>query len=404
MISVKEALEYVLEFTPKVTTEVISLQKASGRILAQDVFSDISMPPFDRSAMDGYALRGVCDTYELLEEIPAGVNPKPITAEGFAAPIMTGAPVPEGADRVVIVEVTKIVDGKLIVLEMPKEAANICWKAEDITKGQKVLSSGIHLHSIEIGIAAMAGLEVIKVYKKPSVSVLTTGSEVISPSHKPKPGQVRNANQLLMASFLDEIGFASVQLFHSADDPVSLRNAAEQALEVSDVLITAGGVSMGTHDYVPMIMEELGFHFHFRTVAQKPGKPFSFATNNDSGKIMFGLPGNPVSVYVGLEMYILACLRKYSGYKTICRRPLEGVIETSLKKKVGRQFFYRANAEQRAGIWYLSVPSTSGSGDLMSAKGTNCLAWLSKESGNVQQGTSVQFVFSNWSGGENNWQ
>ena len=404
MISVKEALECILKNTPWVTTEVISLEKASGRILAQDVFSDISMPPFNRSAMDGYALRGVFDTYKLMDEIPAGVDPQPITTEGFAAPIMTGAPVPGGADRVVKVEVTEVINRKLSVLEMPREAANICWKAEDITQGQKVISKGSQLHSIEIGIAAMAGLEVIKVYKKPSVSILTSGSEVISPSHMPKPGQVRNANQLLMASFLDATGFEAVQLFHSADDPVSLRNAAEQALEVSDILITAGGVSMGTHDYIPMVMEELGFHFHFRTVAQKPGKPFSFATNSNSGKMMFGLPGNPVSVYVGLEMYVLSCLRKYSGFKTVYRRPLEGIIEVPLKKKIGRQFFYRAIAEQKAGRWFLSVPSTSGSGDLMSAKGTNCLAWLSKESGSVEQGTCVQFVFSSWAGGESNWE
>lgn len=404
MISVKEALECILEFTHGLSTEVISLAEASGRILAQDVFSDIPMPPFDRSAMDGYALRGIFDSYELMDEIPAGVDPKPITAEGFAAPIMTGAPVPGGADRVVKVEVTKIIDDKLIVLEMPREAANICWKAEDITQGQKVISKGSQLHSIEIGIAAMSGLEVIKVYKKPLVSILTTGSEVISPSHTPKPGQVRNANQFLMASFLDNTGFEAVQLFHSADDPVSLKNAAEQALEVSDILITAGGVSMGTHDYIPMVMEELGFHFHFRTVAQKPGKPFSFATNSDSGKMMFGLPGNPVSVYVGLEMYVLSCLRKYSGFKTVYRRPLEGIIEVLLKKKIGRQFFYRAIAEQKAGRWFLSVPSTSGSGDLMSAKGTNCLAWLPKESASVEQGTCVQFVFSSWAGGESNWE
>lgn len=404
MISVKEALSTIFNNTPSASQETLTLEQTAGRILAEDVVSDIDMPPFDRSAMDGFALRGVCDSYRLIEEIPAGTEPPPMTEDGVAAPIMTGALVPEGADRVVIVEVTSKRNGRLITQRMPETGANICRQAEDIVKGQAVLERGTHISSAEIGIAAMAGRETLSVYRRPQVSVLTTGSEVIPPVHIPLPGEVRNANGPLISSFLSQAGFPSVRVFHSADDPASLRNAASQALLVSDILITAGGVSMGTHDYVPSVLEDLGFNFHFRTVAQKPGKPFSFATNPETGKMMFGLPGNPVSVLVSLEMYVLAALRLYSGHEKLRRKPIMGKLTDSLKKKAGRQYFFRTVADRSGSEWNLSIPPTSGSGDLMSASGTNSLAWLSSESTGSEKGSLIPFTLMSWAGGESCWE
>jgi len=403
MISVEEARKKIFEKTPDPAVEMLALEKTAGRILAEEVVSDIAMPPFNRSAMDGFAIRGIADEYRLLDEIPAGVQPKPITEHGYAAPIMTGAPVPEGADRVVMVEATGVADGMLTIRKMPAEGANICWEAEDITKGQTVLKKGTLITPAEVGIAAMSGREVLSVFRKPVVSVLTTGSEVIPPVHIPKPGQVRNANGVLISSFLSDAGYPAVKVFHSADDPKSLKNAAAQALSMSDILVTAGGVSMGTHDYVPSVLEDLGFKFHFRTVAQKPGKPFSFATDS-RGKIMFGLPGNPVSVLVGLEMYVLACLRLFSGHDRFHREELTGKLSGSIRKKVGRLNFFRTKAELTGDGWVLSTPATSGSGDLMSTKGTNSIAWLPADSTGAEAGSSVPFALMSWSGGESCWQ
>lgn len=403
MISVQEALNTIFANTPSTSAETVVLEKAAGRVLAEDVVSDIAMPPFDRSAMDGFALWGECDEYRLMDEIPAGLQPPPLSGEGVAAAIMTGAPVPRGADRVVMVEVTSVKENRLTTRKMPVKGANICWKAEDITKGQTVLAKGNLITSAEVGIAAMAGRETLSVFRRPVVSVLTTGSEVIPPVHIPGPGQVRNANGVLISSFLTQAGFSPVKVFHSADDPASLRNAAAQALAVSDILVTAGGVSMGTHDYVPSVLEDLGFKFHFRTVAQKPGKPFSFATD-PGGKMMFGLPGNPVSVLVGLEMYVLACLRLYSGFGRCRRRELTGELTDSLRKKPGRLNYFRTIAEQTPAGWILGIPSTSGSGDLMSTRGTNSIAWLSSESTGAEEGTSVPFTLMSWAGGESCWE
>ncbi len=403
MISVEEARKTIFEKTPFPAVEVLALEKSTGRILAEDVVSDIAMPPFDRSAMDGFAIRGIADEYRLMDEIPAGVQPEPVTEDGYAAPIMTGAPVPSGADRVVMVEATSVSGGRLTIRKMPEAGANICWEAEDITKGQTVLKKGILIAPAEVGIAAMAGRETLPVYRRPVISVLTTGSEVIPPVHIPKPGQVRNANGVLISSFLSQADFPAVKVFHSADDPESLKNAAAQALSMSDILVTAGGVSMGTHDYVPSVLEDLGFNFHFRTVAQKPGKPFSFATDQH-GKMMFGLPGNPVSVLVGLEMYVLACLRLFSGHERYHREELAGKLSGSLRKKSGRLNFFRTVAEHTGDQWLLRVPASSGSGDLMSTRGTNSIAWLPAESTGVGAGSSVPFTLMSWAGGESCWE
>ncbi len=402
MISVQEAGDLISGNTPVPSIETLCLDECAGRILAEDVVSDIAMPPFDRSAMDGFAIRGICDEYRLMDEIPAGVQPQPIPSEGMAAPIMTGAPVPMGADRVVMVEVTTVKNDILMINEMPGLGANICLKAEDITKGQTVLNKGILITPPETGIAAMAGRETLSVFRKPSVSVLTTGTEVIPPVHIPGPGQVRNANGVLISSFLSLAGFAPVKVFHSADDPASLKNAASQALDISDILITAGGVSMGTHDYVPSVMEGLGFDFHFRSVAQKPGKPFSFATG-PAGKMMFGLPGNPVSVLVGLEMYVLATLRQFSGHTSLRRKELSGKLIHALSKKTGRLNYFRTVAKLTEEGWTLSQPATSGSGDLMSTGGTNSIAWLPADSTGAPEGAIVPFTLMFWAGGESCW-
>ncbi len=402
MISVSEALKIIFDNIPVLETEITTLENSAGRILAQDLISDIAMPPFDRSAMDGFAVRGFSEEYKLMDEIPAGIQPPPIPEDGMAAPIMTGAPVPEGADRVVMVEKTSVTGDLLTVNQDTVIGANICWKAEDVKKGQIVLEKGTLITPAEIGIAAMAGMETLPVFRKPVISVLTTGSEIIPPVHIPQPGQVRNANGVLISSFLSMAGFAAVKVFHSADDPDSLTNAVTQALSISDILVTAGGVSMGTHDFVPSVLEELGFHFHFRTVAQKPGKPFSFATNS-AGKIMFGLPGNPVSVLVGLEMYVLASLRAFAGHKKFLRKELTGRLTDSLKKKPGRLNYLRTFAEYTESGWIISIPSSSGSGDLQSTRGTNSLSWLSSESTGASSGDLIPFTLMSWAGGQSCW-
>lgn len=404
MISVREAFRIIIENLNRQDMVNLPAAQCTGRVLAEDVSCDIDMPPFDRSAMDGFALRGAGSSWRLLPEIAAGTDPGPLEAHDTAAPIMTGAPVPKGADRVVMVEHTEVEDGVLTISSVPEKGANICLRAEDIQAGQTVLSSGIVLSPSEVGIASMAGRSVLKVFSRPEVSVLTTGSEVIPPVQVPGPGQVRNANSPLMETLLTSSGYSPTLALHSADDPVSLENAARQALASSDVLLTAGGISMGTRDYIPEVMENLGFRFLFRTVAQKPGKPFSFAVRESDGKVMFGLPGNPVSVLVSLENYVLSALRYASGHSAFRKKTLSGTCLTSLRKKEGRLYYYRCKAETHGDSWTIEVPSTSGSGDLMSTRGTNGLAWLAAENTGVPENTVIPFTLMSWAGGESCWE
>ncbi len=404
MITVQEAFDLIFMNMPGAEREFLPIEECSGRVLGENIQCDIPMPPFDRSAMDGFALRGEAGSYSLLPEITAGADPAPMEKPGYAAPIMTGAPVPEGADRVVMVEATSVEGGVLRVLKMPPAGANICYRAEDISMGQTVLRSGLLLSPGEIGIAAMAGRAFLSVFTRPDVSVLTTGSEVVPPVHRPLPGQVRNANGPLMESFLLASGYDPAAVLHSADDPVSLRSAAEQALSLSNILITAGGVSMGTRDYIPSVMEELGFRFHFREVAQKPGKPLSFATRESDSKVIFGLPGNPVSVLVALETYVMPALRFSSGHDRYRKKVLSGKLLAPQRKKPGRQGFYRCRAGLIDGTWLLEVPETSGSGDLMSTSGTNAIAWLPPESTGLPAGADMDFSLMVWAGGEGFWE
>ncbi len=404
MISVRDAFNITIDNMKKQGPENISVTRCTGRVLAEDVLCDIDMPPFDRSAMDGFALVGSGDSWKLLPEITAGTDPEPLEHRNTAAPIMTGAPVPAGADRVVMVEHTEVRDGVLTVSALPEKGANICFQAEDIEAGQVVLSSGLVLSPAETGIASMAGRSVLKVFSRPEVSVLTTGSEVIPPVQVPGPGQVRNANSSLMAAHLTCSGYTPSVVLHAADDPASLENAAAQALLTSDILLTAGGISMGTRDYIPEVMEKLGFRFLFRTVAQKPGKPFSLAVRESDHKIMFGLPGNPVSVLVGLESYVLPALRYVSGHTAYRKKTFTGICSKPLKKKAGRQYFYRGMAEFGRNGWTIDVPPSSGSGDLMSTRGTNSLAWLSAESTGIPENKPVPFALMSWAGGESCWE
>jgi len=388
MIPIEEALKLVINNSGEPEVEVVSVDGAAGHVLASDVHSDIDMPPFNRSAMDGFAISGDSLRHELLEEITAG-DPREIRVKsGIACPIMTGAVLPEGADRIVIVE-ESIVENSVLHLErVPPEGANICWKGEDIKKGQLVLEHGTRLSQQHMGIAAMAGRGVLPIFRKPSIAVVTTGTEIVSPTWIPSPGQVRNANLPLITSQLSMSGFPVAVSVHSADDPDSLRSSFEQLLSCSDVLIVAGGVSKGTKDFVPSVLESLGVKLHFRMVAQKPGKPLTFGIS-PAGNPVFGLPGNPVSVMVSIEEYVLPLLRKRSGFRGYHKRTYHGEITSDYQKKPGRVHFLRVIAYREGNSWKLHHPDSSGSGDLMSTVNVNALAIVDSDQLSIRAGETL---------------
>lgn len=403
MISVAEALKTVLEHSGHPAAEAVPEFRAAGMVLAEEIRSDIDMPPFNRSAMDGYAIAGDASEHVLMDEITAGDSREMKVKPGLACPIMTGAPVPEGVDRVVMVERTRVEGNTLHVEDVPPVGSNICLQAEDIRRGQTVLERGVRLSGHHLGIAAMAGREILSVWRKPSIGLLTTGTEVVPATWVPSPGMVRNANLPLMRGILALNGYSRTVCLHSADDPESLRESCSQLLASCDVLITAGGVSMGTRDFVPEVLESLGVTLLFTEVAQKPGKPLVFGMDG-TGRPVFGLPGNPVSVMVSMEEYVLPLLRKRSGFAEYRKKVFHGGLAEGFRKKPGRLDYLRVRASLKGTGWELELPETSGSGDLMSTSTVNALALVPAESTGIESGEMVPFHFLSTFAGESSFQ
>ncbi len=399
MLSTEEALRLVLGYAGPQVEKIVPLTYSAGYVLAEDIHSDIDMPPFDRSAMDGFAVCGDEHTHDLIKEITAGETRRIGIEPGRAAPIMTGAPIPHGADRVVMIEDCTTRESVLYLERVPPKGANICWRAEDITAGQMVLEKGTPLAQQHLGIAAMAGRGVLKVFGRPSIGILTTGTEVVPPTWIPSPGHVRNANLPLMIAQLQLAGFTDVIPMHAADDPSSIEASISQLLETSDVLVLAGGVSKGTRDFVPSVLESLGVSIHFRQVAQKPGKPLLFGSF-PSGQPVFGLPGNPLSVMVSIEEYVLPLLRMMSGFKGCHKRLYHGLMTSEYSKKPGRLHYLRVLAYREGDLWKLHLPDTSGSGDLMSSVNVNALAMVGANALSVMSGDILPFHFLSSTAGE----
>lgn len=401
MISFEDALETVLAHSLHAAEERVELSSALGRVLREAINTDLPMPPFTRSAVDGFALPGEGNEFALTVEITASPGIPPILTSGHAAPIMTGAQLPSGSDRIVMLEHTETRKGKLFVGREVRPGENICFEGEDMEAGAEVLPYGSLLTPSALGVAAMAGRTGLRVAGKAWVVLLTTGSEVVGPHQMPGPGQIRNANGILGVSALAAGGFGSAETGHCLDSPPAIRAAATTAFSKADILLMAGGVSLGTHDFVPMVMKEMGFRFLFHEVAQKPGKPLCFAVRD--GKVFFGLPGNPVSVLVTIEEYVIPFLRKSSGFTSFRKTRLQGRLTHDLRKKPGRTGFFRGVAVESGGVFSLSVPDTHGSGDLVSAAAANCLVLLPALSEGASRGDMVQFSYLGGFGGEAAW-
>ncbi len=312
MISFEEARRIVLESAVYLGGETVHLDETLGRILAGDIVSDIDMPPFDKSAMDGYACRkaDLGSALEIVETIPAGREPSKKISRGQCAKIMTGGVVPEGADCVVMIERTEIRDGKVIVTN-ESSALNICYRAEDVGAGDIVLSKGTLLTPAEIAILAAVGCAEVPVARKPVCGIVTTGSELVSPSEKPSAAQIRDSNSAQLESQVKRAGCVPLSLGIVEDSPEAIGAVIEREMDSIDIFLFSGGVSMGEFDHVPDVLREKGFELLFEKVAMKPGKPTVFGKKGD--KFIFGLPGNPVSVFVVFELFVRPFCHRLMG-------------------------------------------------------------------------------------------
>ena len=339
MIKLEDAVVNILKFARTGEGERINLDSALYRVLAEDVFSDMDMPPFNKSAMDGFACR-ICDIdreLEIIETIPAGKNPQNKIGPGQCAKIMTGAPVPEGADCVIMIEDTEVTDGKIKIPYQP-DKSNICYLGEDIRKGDLVLQKGTQLMPQHISVLAATGQIKPVVYLQPLIAVMVSGDEIVEPHIKPENSKIRNSNGYQLLSQLIRSGCKVDYKGIVPDRMDELEHTIKFSFEESRILIITGGASKGDYDLVPDVMHQLGFRTHFKEVAIQPGKPFNFSTRKDL--VCFGLSGNPVSSFVQFEILVRPYLQSILGMNISQSQLKIPMGEEFSRKKAGREYFF----------------------------------------------------------------
>jgi molybdopterin molybdotransferase len=313
MISFEEAYRIVMDRVIPVPSERVNFIDSPGRILEEDILSDIDMPPFNKSAVDGFACRkeDLDSDLEVIESVPAGKTPEFTISEGKCTRIMTGGMVPEGSDCVVMVEDTEILDNGRMRLTRKRNPGNICYQGEDIKAGDKVLEKGILIRPQHIAVLAAAGAVNPKVSKQLHVGILSTGDELVEPEHIPSLSKIRNTNAYQLIAQVTAAGAIPQYGGIAADTEVSLSAMLSDSLDRNDIVLLTGGVSMGDFDYVPKVMENLDIEILFKSVAIQPGKPTVFGKRGNS--FVFGLPGNPVSSFVLFEVLVRPFLLKTMG-------------------------------------------------------------------------------------------
>ena len=404
MITVEEALEQVLSRISVLEPERVPLLDSLGRVLAADVVSDIDVAPFDNSAMDGYAVRAsdvagaspeTPVTLEVVEHIPAGVAPTVRIGPRQAARIMTGAPVPDGADAIVMVEKTRAGEGaggpgeSVEILAASAQGEHIRRRAEEVRAGESVLLAGELMGPAAIGLAASVGHAEVSVRRKPRVAIVSTGDELVGVTERPGPGQIRNSNSYSLAAQVEWAGGEPHMLGVARDTEAETRALLGRAPEF-DMMVTTGGVSMGDFDVVKKVLMEIG-ELDFWKVAMRPGAPQTFGTIG--GTPFFGLPGNPTSTMVGFELFARPSIRKMIGFTTLVRPRAIATLAHDVKKKGDRRYFLRGRLTRTPEAGYSVAVSGNQSSALLTAMHRgNCLISLPEGQTEFAAGSQVMCI------------
>lgn len=374
MVSVEEALDIILQHTPVLDSEEVPLSQAMGRVLAEDIHALEDIPSGPRSAVDGYAVRSddTSPQRRVTERVTAGHTPVVPVSPGTAVQVMTGVLLPEGADAVVMVEDTRELDQMVLVQRRVQPWENVHRPGQDLAAGQRILERGAIVGPAETGILATVGRVRVPVHRRPRVGVLATGDELVEVDQVPPPGSVRDSNRHALVAAAAEAGAAPISLGIVRDVEREQRERIRLGLEQVDVLVTSGGVSMGTRDLIKPILEELG-RVHFGRVNFKPGKPLTFATVGS--KLVFGLPGFPVSSLVTFEVFVRPALRKMQGHTRLHRPRVQVLLEHEVRPDPGRPEYQRAIVSWHAERGCLTARTTGlqSSSRLMSMVGANAL-------------------------------
>ncbi len=395
MISIDEAVNIVLSAVQPLPSVMVPLEEAGGYVLVEAVQADMDVPSFDKSMMDGYTLAasssGEGKEIPVVATLAAGdIRSDPIPPD-HAVKIMTGAPVPPACDAVIPVEfTTEIGNGRVRLEKKVKRGENISFRGEEIKSGQEILICGTLIDAPVAAVLAEAGRSRVKVHRRPRVGILVTGTELVDPGLTPGPGKIRESNSYGIVAQCRSWGAIPVRLGQAGDDPTELKAAIEAGLEY-DILAITGGVSMGDYDLVPDILRELGVEILFHKVAQKPAKPMLFGKRGSS--IVFGLPGNPVSCFLGFELYAGPAIRRLAGEGDFETRWFEGVAAGDFKVKSDRAHIKAARVEYDGGKWIAHPVEWHGSADIYSVVSSNAFARFEQGRYTVPAGELVTFFF-----------
>ena len=396
MITVEEALDKILSHVEPLGTEKVSLLEALGRVLAEDIFAHRDIPPLDNSGMDGYAVRweDIADAsqdrscrLEVIEDLPAGFIAKKTVRKGQAIRIMTGAPMPEGADTVVPVEETKKEGGFVLVSKAIALGDCIRHAGEDVKKGDRVISAGDIIRPSEIGMLASVSRSSIHVYQRPLVAILCTGEELVDVDESLNDAKIVSSNSYTLAAQVKDCGAIPMQLGIARDRKEEIEQKLRQGLR-ADVLVSSAGVSVGDYDYVKDVLSDLGMEMIFWKVAMKPGKPLVFGTIR--GKPVFGLPGNPVSSMVSFEQFVRPSLLKMMGHGKLFRPVIEAILKEEIHKEPGRRHFIRAFVSFEQDRYYVTTTGDQGSAILRSMIKANGLVIIPENERCVRAGEKVK--------------
>ena len=382
------ALEAILDATPVLPPETIAVASALGRVVAEAVTSGRRLPPADNSAMDGYAVRradvaGAATErpveLPIADTIAAGGDASRPLGPGEAARILTGAPVPPGADAVVRQEDTESDGERVRVLVPPSPRENIRDAGEDVQPGDRVIAAGAVIGPGHVGMLASLGRSVVAVHQRPRVALLSTGDELVEPDRPVDGGRIVSSNSYSLAMQCRAVGAEPVYLGIARDTPEDVEQRFRAGLG-ADVLVSSAGVSVGDYDFFRDVLEKIGCSLVFWGVQIKPGYPLAFG-RIEGGPLVFGLPGNPVSAMMTFEQFVRPALRKLTGHRKLFRPTVQARLAETLTKKPGRLHFVRVELERRDGVIVARAAGNQSSGALRSmTRAQGLLVFPSKDS------------------------
>jgi len=398
MIEFEEALKIVLKETGVLGSERIFISEALNRVVYKDIYANTDIPSFDNAAMDGFAVinedllplkNALPVRLKIVGDSPTGSIPKAIK-RGEAIKIYTGAPIPEGADTVIELELTKTNGDEVEFLVFKEKGANIRKKGEDIKKGDLLLESGKVLRGYELGILATHNIVTLDVYRLPRVGIFATGDEILDiGQEKTKDSEIRSANHLSIIGLLESMGIKPNFLGIVKDDKEAIKDVLKR-IDEFDVLISTGGVSVSDKDFTKEAVKELGFDVKFHKVAIKPGKPMLFAKKGD--KLFFGLPGNPVSCVINFDVIVRASIKKMMGYKDIIKPFMRAKLIAPIKRKsADRLEFLRGILNLEQELLVEALPK-QGSHMLTEFRNANCYILVPKGVNKIEAGEFVDVI------------